>query len=203
MDELTSLFYNKNADILQEKYNSSFPDYINLFNEFFQLGTTVLDIGSGSGRDLNILMNQGFDAYGLEPSENMIQTSIKQYKDLTNRVLIGSLPNSIPFNVSTRLWNNILASSVLQHIPDSDIYKSIIAINNLLKSDGILIISVPTEYPEIINNRDKDGRQFYIRSKGEYIQLFKDMGFKLEYESVNNDALNRDNTVWTTLILKK
>lgn len=202
MDDLTVTYYNDNSKILQNKYNSFTPDYIHLFQRYYDTGSTVLDIGCGSGRDLNILIHLGFDAYGLERSKNMINSSLDHYSINAKRVHLGSIPDDLS-KVSSKIWDNILVAAVLQHIPDSMLFESLFSMHKLLKNEGTLIISVPTVYPNIKKNRDLSGRLFILRSKVEYLHLLERIGFTLLYKQINDDAQSRDNTTWTTLVLKK
>ena len=62
---------------------------------------------------------------------------------------------------------------------------------------------MPTSYPNIKNRRDRKGRLFIIRNKEELLSILEETGFTLLYESISDDALNRDNTTWTTLVVLK
>lgn len=203
MDQPTLNFYNNNYKELQDKYSSSSPQYMNLFHRIFRENSTILDIGSGSGRDLNTLLNLNFDAYGIEVSNRLIESSTAKYPCIKDRVLEGSLPDNIPKEFLDKKWDSILAAAVLQHIPDSKIFDSIYCMHNLLKENGYLLLSIPTKYPEVINNRDKNNRLFHIRSTEEYLLILERVGFTLIEESITDDALNRDGVQWTTLLLKK
>ncbi len=141
----------------------------------------------------------------------MIKTSVNQYKNIKDRVFLGSLPlgypPTLPYGVlsgdKSKSWDNVLAAAVLQHIPDSNLFDFLLSIFNRLKVGGNLLLSVPTKYPFVVDNRDKSGRLFYIRSKDEYLLLLERIGFVLIHEMVADDVLGRDDTVWTTLVLNK
>ncbi len=109
----------------------------------------------------------------------MIKTSVSYYKDIKDRVFLGSLPcgypPTLPYGVisgdESKYWDNILAAAVLQHIPDSNLFDFLFSIFNRLKVGGNLLLSVPTKYPFVVDNRDRSGRLFYIRSKVDYLLL--------------------------------
>lgn len=46
------------------------------FQSSFPTNARVLDIGAGSGRDPNKLLNLGYDAYGIEPCEKLRNLAI-------------------------------------------------------------------------------------------------------------------------------
>lgn len=205
MDSETNNYYNNNADKLSIMYNSANPDYIKIFYKYMKPKCTILDIGSGSGRDINELLKShlNFDPYGLEPSKSMVDKSIKIFPKLKNRVLLGSLPNNIPEKYTKIQWGCIITAAVFQHIPDSQLYDSLSKIYSLLKPSGILLISIPTEYPGISNNRDINGRLFILRELKEYIQKLEKINFTLKKVIEKPDALERSGIKWATLLLVK
>lgn len=203
MDSVTKSFYDDNSELLVERYNNSSPEYTELFINYFEAGSTVLDIGSGSGRDLAILLQLGFKAYGIEPSKSMIESSYIYHKTIKDKVYLGCLPDEIPTNLPFNIWDNIVVAAMLQHIPESKLSDTLLSIYKLLEDNGKLLLSIPTKYPNIVNNRDKYDRLFYLRSKYIYLRLLQRIGFSFIHETVSLDSLGRDDTEWTTLILKK
>lgn len=201
MDKKTTDYYNSNVSELQSKYNSVYPEYIKLFKRYFVSGESVLDIGCGSGRDLNILLNLGYNCYGIDNSLKMVTYAINNYPALKYRINQGSVPLSLNLSKKQK-WDNILIAAVLQHIPDSELYNVISTIYNQLKKSGIILISIPTIYP-VNNNRDNFERLFFVRSKDEYLALLEKIGFTLLYAHEDSDSLNRIDIIWTTLVLKK
>ncbi|MCK9225470.1 MAG: class I SAM-dependent methyltransferase, partial [Candidatus Muirbacterium halophilum] len=71
MDFRTSNFYSKNAESLYKDYINVKGGISRYFDVIFQNKETVLDIGSGSGRDILILLEKGHDAYGIEPCNEL------------------------------------------------------------------------------------------------------------------------------------
>lgn len=202
MDKKTLDYYNSCADQLVIQYKSGNPDYLKTIKSLYSKGCNILDIGCGSGRDLKTLLNMGYDCYGVDPSDNFVKNSLTNYSFLKGRIELGSLPYNIPDIFIEKKWDNILLAATLQHIPDSNIESTAQIIKKLLKKEGNLIISVPTEYPEIVDNRDKNLRLFCIRSAKSYISLFEKQGFKLVKNIITTDALNRTGIEWTTLLFR-
>ena len=95
----------------------------------------ILDIGCGSGLMLNSL-NQFGKTYGMDNSVEAVKFSKEIYN---GEVRIGNLPTDLPYSV--KIFDLIIALDVIEHI-ECDI-ESLEAINSLLKSDGMAIITVP------------------------------------------------------------
>jgi SAM-dependent methyltransferase len=76
MDEKTIRYYDDNAESIVELYGFSEKGIAEYFPLAFSPGSEILDIGSGSGRDLEILIRENFEAYGTEPSEQTQGKSI-------------------------------------------------------------------------------------------------------------------------------
>ena len=69
MDTQTLKIYNENATRFVQQYDSCEGGISVYFTEAFTSGMKLLDIGCGSGRDLRILHEMGFQADGVDPCE--------------------------------------------------------------------------------------------------------------------------------------
>lgn len=65
MDFKTQQFYSENSAQLADKYNSCLGGISAKFAESFKSGMKVLDIGCGSGQDMRILQEMGFQVDGV------------------------------------------------------------------------------------------------------------------------------------------
>lgn len=202
MDIKTADFYNKNANELYNRYNSVIPDYLNKICSLLKPEDRILDIGAGTGRDLINLYSQNFDIYGLEPSKELIKIFKQNNPNLNGRIIYGEIPDRIPDTILTKQWDCILISAVLQHLDENELVESISLLKTLIKESGHIVLSIPITYPDIINNRDKDGRLFILRSTTDYINLLYEAGFVLIDDIKYKDALKREETHWKTLVLK-
>lgn len=94
----------------------------------------ILDLGSGTGAFLNEMAKNGWDATGLEPSEDARKFAKRTYNiNLRNNDELFSLPAN-SFDAIT-LWH------VLEHI--HQLHRTMQQLKNLLKENGKLIIAVP------------------------------------------------------------
>jgi len=72
MDQSTVKYYKENAAQVAERYESVVSNLSAHFVDVFSLGGKVLDIGCGSGRDLSVLHQLGFDCYGVDPTPEFV-----------------------------------------------------------------------------------------------------------------------------------
>ena len=68
MDQSTLKYYSDNATQVAERYESVVSDLSAHFVDSYSKGGKILDIGCGSGRDLAVLHQLGFDCYGVDPT---------------------------------------------------------------------------------------------------------------------------------------
>jgi protein-L-isoaspartate O-methyltransferase/5-methylcytosine-specific restriction endonuclease McrA len=163
---------------------------------------TILDIGCGSGRDIAALHRMGHEVTGFDPSAAMIQSARRRHPEIAERLLIGSIPSSLP---TTQLgcYDNILINAVLMHIPDGDLFSTALTIRSLMKPGGQLVITISTEREEMVcNNRDNNGRLMIIRSESSVSLLFERIGFQKTGSWQSNDQLGRIGVICTTKQLR-
>lgn len=97
-------------------------------------GTSLLDIGSGTGHFLNATIQAGFKATGLEPDEDAVKFAKSEFGlDLQEIQNLYTLPDK-QFDVLT-MWH------VLEHV--YDLKEDIEQISRVMKDDAVLFIAVP------------------------------------------------------------
>lgn len=95
----------------------------------------ILDIGCGKGVFLRELLKYGYDIYGVDPYENILECVLPEVR---SRVKNSSILNTkFPEN----FFDVIVMKQVLEHI--YDINAVIREIRRILKKDGIAYVEVP------------------------------------------------------------
>lgn len=169
-DDRTSSYYSSKSTRLAAKYSKSDDIFSNLFVKYLATGSKFLDIGCGSGRDLANLNRYGFSVTGADSSEEMISAAISKYPELSGKIILTGLPNLPGLD---NIFNGILCSAVLQHIPDSSLYESLRGIREILEDGGIFILSFPVDYPGIDPETNRDNKwKAFLYSPGREIQVF-------------------------------
>jgi len=204
MDNMTHEFYNARATEVAKRYESGGGAVSQLFPDLFHSGQSVLDIGAGSGRDMAQLHALGIEAWGLEPSDELQAEAIRYHPELKDRFMAGSLPSDIGA-LAGRTFDAVLLSAVIMHISQADFLDSAIAIRNLIKRRGTLVISTSTHRDDvdIATSRDVGGRLFVLRSADEVRNFFERIEFRIENRFVSEDALDRPGMKWATLVFTR
>lgn len=197
MDIKTAQYYKEEAVKSAKLYSTAEKGISIYFESFFPAGSSVLDIGCGSGRDLKILLDMGYDAYGIDASPEMIDAALNTFPELKARIAAGTIPGEKLF--FNRKFQCIICSAVLMHITEEFIDEAAASIKKNLNPGGRLLVSVPLERDDINSDgRSSDGRLFIIRTKEYYRDLFEKHGLILKEEKVNKDSLGRRGVTWLT-----
>ncbi len=199
MDELTAAAYQTSAGARADLYESVESPLGRLFPLLFRPEQRVLDVGAGSGRDCAILLSLKIDAHGIEPVGELHREAVIRHPELINRVVHTTLEDYAPAHRGR--YDGVLLSAVLMHVPDSQLFNFVLAIRELLKPGGKLVVSVPLERSDVdpTTQRDAAGRLFVLRSEPEVTLFFERLGFAVESRFRSNDSLGRD-ALWATIV---
>lgn len=149
------------------------------------------------GRESAYLLNQGYDAYGVDASPEMIECARDKYPELEGRIDKCILPDlGKPFNTE---FDGVLCCAVLMHLPKEELFDAAFAIKNILRDNGSLLISLPDDRPDIDEHfRDDKGRLFNS-VRPEYLQLlFERLGFSVTGRWKTDDTF-RPGYSWFTI----
>ncbi|MDR3594980.1 class I SAM-dependent methyltransferase [Clostridium sp.] len=187
--ENSKMNYNKQAEIYDERGDGKFvaPMYDEIVSRIMKAKPKkILDVGCGTGNVLRRLVaNNDLSLYGLDISENMIQTA---RKNLGNKaeLKIGD-SEYIPWEEDS--FDVVVCNASFHHYPNPE--KVLLEIKRVLKRTGTLIIGDPTAlvifrqalniFFKISNNGD-----YKIYSKKEIEELLIKCGF----ESFNFKKIN-------------
>ena len=97
-------------------------------------GSKVLDIGTAGGAFLDAAKQYGFDAYGMEPSADLVERGKARGLQIEQGTIECHGFKAGSFDMIT-LWD------VIEHLPEPK--AALLEINKLLKPNGILLINFP------------------------------------------------------------
>jgi len=168
--------YEQMADL----YNSLYP-YVNKENIDFFIdkinGDKILDIGCGSGRDAEYFVSKGLDVTGIDLSNRFIE--ISQAKVPKAKFIKMDMRNiNFPVNSFDGIWS---MRSIL-HIPKLEVKDTIIKFREVLKTNGIIYISVKLGEGEKFVKRDRyKGLEkfFAFYTESEMSDLLENCGFEI------------------------
>lgn len=201
MDKPTLDYYAHHASEVAQRYEVAPSPLAHRFAESFPSGGRILDIGCGSGRDLAQLHKQGFQPYGVDGTEKLVQLAQMLHPELMGRVVQGLLPDlPTPFDGE---FDGVLCCAVLMHIDSTELFNAALSIKRCLKVNGRLLISVPSQRSDTGDGeRDANGRLFKSYPSAYLRLIFERLGFSLINEWGNSDAMTRQGIEWVSLLFQ-
>lgn len=200
MDSETSVYYSQNASKLAEQYATVVHTLEDCLTSVFARSHKILDVGCGTGRDLSLLLGNGKDAYGVEPSREMLVAAhlVLGARGFSSegRLFVGSLPDLSQFAESE--FDGVLCSAVLMHLPEEELFDAVYALRRILRPGGTLLVSVPETRSDVdpITRRDVGGRLFTELPAPKLHLLFERVGFVVRESEKVKDSLGRDGVSW-------
>ena len=203
MDQPTLNFYDRHAAETAAKYRAvDSSAWCRQFQEAFPAGGRVLDVGSGSGRDLAVLLGLGLDAYGTEPSEGMRAEAVRVFPQMAERIFPQGLP--LPEEADFGgAFDGVVCSAVLMHVPEAELFNAAFSLKRVLREKGKLWLSVPAARTGLdADNRDETGRLFKPLQPDYLILLFERLGFQLARRWEDPDRLGRLGFQWNSFLFE-
>lgn len=198
MDEKTFNFYQANAEAVCSRYNGTTSPIFDWVVSWIRPGSRILDLGSGSGRDVQTFFRSGYDAFGVEPVEALRRESTRSFPELVDRIGDAQLPElRVPYPGT---FDAILCTAVLMHLEDSEIFDAFLSIKKVLSPNGYLFLSV-CQHREGLDQdgRDGGGRLFRNHSPNYLKLLLERLGFRECQRTTAADGLNRATLTWLNL----
>jgi SAM-dependent methyltransferase len=164
----TSRYYDENAaEYTKRTVDADMSTLRNRFMAMLPNGGRVLDAGCGSGRDLAVFQQRGFDAIGIDASSAMAKIAMA-YAGAP--CLVGRL-EEVDFE---ERFDGIWACASLLHIPKTMLVPTLLRLHRSLVPGGRLFVAVQEGEGE---GFARNGRFFsYFRSK-EIEGHIRDAGF--------------------------
>ncbi len=189
-------YYEQHATRLVTQYESlSFEDvHADLIAILPAPGSTVLDIGAGSGRDAAWLAAKGYDVVAIEPSEAMLARARAKHTSSRIQWLSDSLPDLAKVRRLGLSFDFILLSAVWMHIPPAARQRALRKLATLLAPKGRIAISLRLGAPDA-------EREMHEVSLPELAGLAQQFGLRIVHTSASQDKLRRSDVSWTNVVL--
>jgi len=190
----TLSYYNANANKLSSRYNSvDFIKIQKLISMYLIGSNKVLEIGCGSGRDANYMVNNGFDVTALDGSEEMLKNAEANYPKLNGKLVKAVLPDEFP-SFETK-FDAAYSIATLMHFNKVEIEIILQKMKAVLKSNSPVYISV-SDQRSIVDNR------FFIKfTKEDWTNIFEQNGFIINEIIESHDSSERG-IIWYSFLME-
>ncbi len=176
MDQKTIDAYNELAKAYDEETSDFWERFPRTFLDRFAglAEGTILDVGSGPGRDALILHRRGFKVTCLDASAAMV--ALSKEKGLES---IAADFGAMPFADAS--FDNVWAYTSLLHVPKADIAKPLGEIRRVMKPQGYFALGLIEGDGELYRESSGMGkpRWFSFYQKEEIENLLKAHGFEM------------------------
>lgn len=186
-------YYNSNADwYFRNTVNVDMSECCDRFLKYVVPGGKIIDIGAGSGRDINYFKDRGYVVEGIDASEGMCQLATI-YSGID--VICERIQDWHPQGKYDGIW----ANASLQHLELSEIEEFIIRALGYLNINGALYISVKKGMQ---TGCDEKGRFFVGLSEEKVQQMVTQGEVLVDFDIwITEDALGRNGENWLNMIM--
>lgn len=187
--------YEQNAHELVKQYESlSFEDvHTGLLDLLPEAGTTILDVGAGSGRDAAWFASRGYDVVAVEPTDAMRTRGRELHQSNRIHWLSDSLPDLAQVRRLGLTFDLILLSAVWMHVPPTLRARALRKLATMLAPSGRIAISLRIGEPDT-------ARGMYEVTMHELSALSQQFGLRLIRATESADRLGRSGISWTTAV---
>lgn len=197
MDKDVIETYNKEALTLSDQYESKTFEEVHsaALLSIPSTPSSVLDVGSGSGRDAAWFAAHGHQVVAVEPADQFRLKAQELHPNPSIRWLSDSLP-ALEATLSLNLsFDLIWVSAVWMHLPPKDRQRAFRKLSTLLKPNGKIMISLR-------HGPAPENRKMYPVSTDELLGYTRERGLQnLLVQSVD-DTYERPEVWWQTVVLQ-
>jgi ubiquinone/menaquinone biosynthesis C-methylase UbiE len=168
----------------------------------FAEGSTVLELGCGSGADAAFLHARGIEIIPTDGSDAMLKEAARCHPELQEKLRKIVLPQTLPFKEGQ--LDGVVVSAVLMHLTPESVLQSCKEIARVLKDGGAIFLAVISGRTDLNSEGfDGQGRYFNQMSLEQIERIFAPLGIKLVDGHVVPDALRRTNVTIEEGVFKK
>lgn len=107
-----------------------------MLEKYLPKGSSILDVGFGSARDMLYFASQGYEVFGIDQEEKFVEEA----KEKGLNVQQADLLSYEPKKKADAIW----CCACLVHLPQDKIDAALAKMKSWLKEDGILFLSMKT-----------------------------------------------------------
>ena len=185
-DQHASEYFTSTADVdfdqLRRKFVSYLPEH-----------AKIIDIGCGSGRDVKAFCEMGYQAIGLDASEELAAEAEKQ---LGIEVQAGDMTTWIAEEPFDGIW----CCAALLHLHEEEATVFLQNLQHNLKPGGIVFLSVKEG---IKTGPDEKGRYMHNYTKQELRKKLATAGLEILEIDTSEDSLGRGGFRWLNAFCKR
>ncbi len=185
----------------KEYAESTFPNLLQYqltqFVSYLEKGAKIVDMGCGSGKDVEYLSEEGFDVLGVDYSKEMVDEA--QERVPNGKFSVMDMRN-LTFDNDT--FDGIWCCASIFHIPKEHIPEVLTKFRDILKKDGVMFICVQEgEGERLVEYHQSNNmpRFFAFYKQSEFEELLENAGFKI----LNSYTEDDDNDTWINIFCKK
>ncbi|MBN2094699.1 MAG: methyltransferase domain-containing protein [Candidatus Aenigmarchaeota archaeon] len=194
--------YDGYAETYDEIYGegwSGLEEFREIMDEFVARvpGKRVLDIGCGPGRDAKYFSEKGLDVTAIELSKAFLEIARKNVPQ-AKVIFMDMRHMDFPGSSFDGLW----ATASFLHIPKNQAKSTLEGFSRILKSGGLMFISVKQGEGEKFVRKDYyngSAKFFAFYTREEFEALLGSAGFKVEKVLVKN----KNNGTWISVFASK
>jgi 2-polyprenyl-3-methyl-5-hydroxy-6-metoxy-1,4-benzoquinol methylase len=185
MEKKTLKIYDENPERFAQGWLSQEGpgEIYEVVRKYFKPGALTADIGSGSGRDVEWLNQNGYPCTGFDASRGLLKVAQEKFPNREFRFAQLPLLEEIP----DESYQQILCETVLMHLDEHEHVPAIKNLFRILRCPGVLTLSwrMAEENPE---KRDAQGRLYEFVDGDLLIKTALSLGARLVHRNLVTSA---------------
>lgn len=174
--EVVRDWYDQHVDEYLQSGDVLFQDLLDVFLGYVPEGGTILDMGSGTGRDVDYFHRHGYVATGIDLSEKMIDHAKKNF---SGTFVVGDfIDTGFEGQSFDAIWSS---SALLTHLGCSDMDMALDEVARIVKVGGIFGGIVKAGPGGMIGEFSKKGFVFNRYSEEELRNFLESKGIHVEF----------------------
>lgn len=185
-DEEYQVYVDKTAN----QVTGSIKDFIDNFLGAIPANASILEIGSGTGRDADYIQNLGYDILRTDAAQGFVGHMTAQGHEAKRLNIVKEALDE--------KFDAILANAVFLHFDEEDFAKAITNVKAMLKNDGVFALSLHKGTFIGMSDHKHKARYFHEWGEDQIISYLSEQGFKV-LKSLPGESITK-RKIWILLI---